>query len=86
VADWSGGMSAGWTAAGLNVSQLVAQVRCLCICFVALVDALDVKINVLLLLYFIIIIFWFLGKKNFLSPSHLIYGFGFLFKVSLFRE
>ena len=23
-----------------------------------------------------------LGKKNFLSPSHLIYGFGFLFKVN----
>ena len=25
----------------------------------------------------------FVGKKNFLSPSHLIYGFGFLFKVNI---
>ena len=42
---------------------------------------LNVKMSASLFEYFLLF-FLFLGKKNFLSPSHLIYGFGFLFKVN----
>lgn len=56
----------------IMVSKLSLKRNCVHTCIVVYVD-LTSYINVHL----------FLGKKNYLPPTHLVYGFGLLFKVNI---